>query len=52
VELWCAKIERDLIPRGVFTSVADLARDSALDLALQQDGKTDPLELSQSRAPD
>jgi hypothetical protein len=26
VELWFAKIERDLIYRGVFTSVKDLAR--------------------------
>jgi transposase len=26
IELWSAKIERDLLARGVFTSVADLAR--------------------------
>lgn len=26
VELWFAKIERDVIARGVFTSVADLSR--------------------------
>jgi transposase len=26
VELWFAKIERDLIARGIFTSVTDLAR--------------------------
>jgi transposase len=26
VEIWFAKIERDVIARGVFTSVADLAR--------------------------
>ena len=26
VELWFAKIERDLLARGIFTSVADLAR--------------------------
>jgi hypothetical protein len=26
VELWFAKIERDLIARGIFTSVRDLAR--------------------------
>jgi transposase len=26
VELWFAKIERDVIARGVFTSVADLKR--------------------------
>jgi hypothetical protein len=26
VELWFAKIERDVIARGVFTSVKDLAR--------------------------
>jgi len=26
VELWFAKIERDLLARGVFTSVADLAQ--------------------------
>ena len=26
VELWVAKIERDVIARGIFTSVKDLAR--------------------------
>ncbi len=26
VELWFAKIERDLLPRGIFTSIPDLAR--------------------------
>jgi transposase len=26
VEIWFAKIERDVIARGVFTSVADLSR--------------------------
>src|SRR4051812_49825703 len=26
VELWFAKIERDVIARGIFTSVSDLAR--------------------------
>jgi len=26
VELWFAKIERDVIARGIFTSVADLRR--------------------------
>jgi transposase len=26
VELWLAKIQRDVISRGIFTSVADLAR--------------------------
>jgi transposase len=26
VELWFAKIERDMIARGIFTSVADLRR--------------------------
>jgi hypothetical protein len=26
VELWFAKIHRDLLARGIFTSVADLAR--------------------------
>jgi len=26
VELWFAKVERDLLARGVFTSVSDLAR--------------------------
>jgi transposase len=28
VELWFAKIERDVIARGVFTSVPDLKRNS------------------------
>ena len=26
IELWFSKIERDLLTRGIFTSVADLAR--------------------------
>ncbi len=26
MEIWFAKIERDVIARGIFTSVADLAR--------------------------
>jgi hypothetical protein len=26
VELWFAKIQRDVIARGVFTSIADLSR--------------------------
>jgi hypothetical protein len=26
VDLWFSKIERDLVPRGIFTSVKDLAR--------------------------
>jgi transposase len=26
VELWFAKIERDILARGIFTSVSDLAR--------------------------
>ena len=31
VELWFSKIERDLLARGIFTSVADLARKMKLD---------------------
>lgn len=32
VELWFAKIERDLLARGIFTSVADLARKIRQDI--------------------
>ena len=37
VELWFAKIERDVIARGVFTSVSDLARNAQLDSDLFDD---------------
>jgi transposase len=51
VELWFAKIERDLLGRGVFTSGrGPRTEDSSLHPALQQDGETGPLELSKSGA--
>jgi transposase len=34
VELWFAKIERDVIARGIFTSVKDLARKLMRDIRL------------------
>ena len=36
VELWFAKIERDVIARGIFTSIPDLAQADAVHPALQQ----------------
>ena len=34
VEIWFAKIHRDVIDRGVFTSVADLSRKLMKDIQL------------------
>ncbi len=46
VELWFAKIERNLLARGIFTSVGrPRAEDSSLHPALQQNGEADPLDL-------
>ena len=50
VELWFAKTERDPLARGVFTSVSDLARRIVDISVITKDGKTGPLELSQSSA--
>ena len=50
VELWFAKIERDLLARGVFTSVADLARKIRRLSDTTTRRRTSPLELSQSGA--
>jgi transposase len=47
VELWFAKIERDLLARGIFTSVADLARKIRRYPSRQQNTEADPLGLSQ-----
>ena len=53
VELWFSQIERDLLARGIFTSVADVARhNSHVHSAVQQTGEADPMELSQSRPSD
>jgi transposase len=53
IELWFAKIERDVIARGIFTSVKDLARKlMKYHPALQPLGQTHQVDLSQSRAPD
>jgi len=43
VELWFAKIERDVIARGIFTSVKDLAR--------KRQSVTDSLYIGQSLRP-
>ena len=46
VELWFAKIERDLLARGIFTSVADLARKIRRYIRhYNKTAETDPLEL-------
>jgi len=45
VELWFAKIQRDVITRGVFTSVADLARKLQKYIRLRRIGKTISLDL-------
>ena len=51
VELWFAKIERDLLARGIFTShPGPGAQDSPLHHALQRRPEADPLDLQQSSA--
>src|ERR1700734_1066805 len=53
VELWFAKIQRDVISRGVFTSVADLARKATqVHRSLCQISKTFPLDLHRSSEAD
>ena len=50
VELWFAKIERDLLARGVFyVRRRPRAEDSPVHRPLQQSGETGPVELSRSR---
>jgi transposase len=52
VELWFAKIQRDVIDRGVFTSVADLSRKIRKYIqAYRQVSQTFPLDLHRSQAP-
>ena len=51
VELWFAKIERDLLARGIFTSLPDLARKIRRYITrYNETPETDPLDLQQSRA--
>ena len=51
VELWFAKIERDLLARGIFTSVADLARKIRRYIRHYNTAReADSLELSQPGA--
>src|SRR5262245_33138987 len=52
VELWFSKIERDLLTRGIFTSVTDLAPHSHIHSAVQQTGEADPMELPELRSSD
>ena len=48
VELWFGKIERDLLARGIFTSIPDLARKIRRYITrYNEDPKTDPLDLQQ-----
>src|SRR5437879_8625753 len=49
VELWFAKIQRDVITRGVFTSVADLAT-AEIHSRLRPGRETIPLDLYRSAA--
>ena len=51
VELWFAKIQRDVIDRGIFTSLADLSRKIANNSGLRQISQTLPLDLHRSKAP-
>src|SRR5262245_24607973 len=52
IELWFSKIERDLLARGIFTSVTDLAPHSHIHSAVQQTGEADPMELPELRSSD
>jgi transposase len=48
VEIWFSKVERDVIARGVFTSVADLAR--KLRKYIRAYGKSQPFRWSYTDA--
>ncbi len=48
VELWFGKIERDVLARGIFSSISDLARDSTLHQVLRRQPEADPLDLQRS----
>ena len=51
VELWFGKIERDLLARGIFTSLPDLgAQNPTLHHALQRRPETDSLDLHEPGA--
>lgn len=45
VEIWFARIERDVIARGIFTSVKDLSRKLLLHPGKQQNGATFSVEV-------
>jgi hypothetical protein len=50
-ELWFAKTERDLLARGIFTSIpGPRSEDSAIYHSVQPRSETDPLDLQQSGA--
>jgi transposase len=52
VELWFGKIERDLLARGIFTSLPDLARKIRRYIARYKPGsQTDSLDLQQPCTP-
>ena len=51
VELWFAKIQRDVIDRGVFTSVADLSRKIRKYSGIRQISQAVPLDVHRSQAP-
>ena len=53
VELWFGKIERDLLARGIFTSVPDLARKIRRYIAKsQREPETHSVDLQQPGASD
>ena len=53
VEIWFSKLQRDVIDRGIFTSVADLKRkDPALYPSLSEDSETLSLEILRSHQTD
>jgi transposase len=48
VELRFAKVERDLLARGIFTSIPVGAQESAIHHSLQRRPEADPLDPQQS----
>ena len=50
VELWFAKIERDVIARGVFTSVPDLKKTLMRYPSVQQESANGKVEILRSFA--
>jgi transposase len=51
VEIWFAKIERDVIARGIFTSVSDLARKLCRYINLLRQCSAHPVEILRPHPP-